>query len=174
MTEVIRLRRGDGWVDGLLFPKPDLQIGCSRATRLPGSELHSHDFAEIVIVDSGRATHRYGGAEYGVQTADVFIVRPHLAHKYTSVDQFAVSNVLFYDDGSIPMFVDLARLPAFGAMFLLEPTLRESEEMGGHLRLGYDRLASATSSAQPACPRCATLHARESQRPANSWRPASA
>ncbi|MBT3295964.1 MAG: helix-turn-helix domain-containing protein [Verrucomicrobia bacterium] len=141
MTEVITLKRGDPWVDGLHFPKPDLQIGCTRGALHPASELHSHDFAEIVIVDRGHAAHQYGGAEYGVQAGDVFIVRPHLAHKYTSMDQFAVSNVLFYDDGSIPLLADLARLPAYGAMFLLEPTLREREEMGGRMRLGSDRLA---------------------------------
>lgn len=141
MTQVVALSRDDPWGAGVYFPKSDLPIGCSRTTRHPASKLHSHDFTEIVIVDSGRASHQYGGAECDVQAGDVFIVRPHLAHKYTSVDQFAVSNVLFFDGGSIPMLADLARLPAYGAMFLLEPTLRESEGTGGRLRLGSDRLA---------------------------------
>lgn len=145
MTQVVALRRDDPWVVALHFPKSDLQIGCARNARQKASALHSHDFAEIVIVESGRATHHYVGAEYGIQAGDVFIVRPHLAHRYTSVDQFAVSNVLFFDDGSIPMLADLARLPAFGAMFLLEPTLRESEETRGHLHLGFDKLASVLS-----------------------------
>ena len=145
MTEVVTLSRDAGWPDRPLFPKSDLAIGFTRITRHPAIELHSHDFTEIVIVGSGRASHQYGGTECGVQTGDVFVVRPHLAHKYTSVDQLAVSNVPFYDDGSIPLLADLAQLPAYGAMFLLEPTLREREEMGGRMRLGFDRLAGVLS-----------------------------
>ena len=124
------------------FPKPDLQIGVSRCPLHGASDLHSHDFTELVIAESGVATHHFEGTEHTVGPGDVFVIRPNHAHTFTNTEGFAVSNVLFYEDGSIPLLADMAKLPAYRAIFLLEPGLRQGQEMGGRMHLGFDKLTS--------------------------------
>ncbi len=123
-----------------VFPKPELQIGISRSAQQLPSELHGHDFAEIAIIESGSAQYAYEGTESRIETGDVFIVPPYHAHQYTRTEALAVSNVLFYDDGSIPLLAGLSELPAYRALFQLEPALHRSDDVRGRLRLGGDRL----------------------------------
>ena len=147
MTDVVKLTRsstripeGGSVSDGIpLFPKPKLQIGISRAPQ-EASELHSHDFTEITVIESGSGSHRYEGADCIVQSGDVFVIQPNQVHQYTDTRQLVVSNVLFYPDGSIPLLEDLTRHPAYRSMFLLEPTLRLSSNTDGRLHLLSDKL----------------------------------
>jgi len=128
-----------------LFPKSDLQIGIFRQVCVPRDALHAHDFTEIVIVDSGWGIHHYEGAEHGIQRGDVFVVLPHRAHTITEPEQLRISNVLFYDDGSIPLLAGLAQLPAYRALLTFEPRLRQQTEVRGRMHLGRDRLGGVLS-----------------------------
>ena len=127
--------------DGVaVFPRTDLQIGTSRSAQQLPSELHGHDCMEIAFIESGSGLYVYEGTESRVEAGDVFVVLPHHEHQYAKTEGLAVSNVLFYDDGSIPLLRELSTLPAYRALFQLEPALRQADEMRGRLRLGGDRL----------------------------------
>lgn len=153
--------------DGIaLFPAPDLQIGLSRAPQ-EASLLHSHDFTEITVIESGFGSHRYEGADCRFQAGDVFVVQPNHAHQYTNAQQLVVSNILFYSDGSIPLLDALSQLPAYRTLFQLEPAFRQSESTAARLHLGVDtlrniillitRLENALNSREPSSTALATV-----------------
>ncbi len=132
---------GGGGADAVpLFPKAELQIGISRSAPQPPSELHGHDFMEIAVIETGLAFYTYEGTKSRVEAGDVFVVLPYHAHQYTGTEGLKVSNVLFYDDGSIPLLRELSMLPAYRALFQLEPSLRQTYETRGRLSLDGDRL----------------------------------
>ncbi len=127
--------------DGVaVFPRTDLQIGISRSAQQLPTALHGHDFTEIAFIESGSGLYTYEGSVSRVEAGDVFVVLPYHEHRYAETEGLAVSNVLFYDDGSIPLLRELSTRPAYRALLQLEPALRQADEMRGRLRLGGDRL----------------------------------
>lgn len=152
MGEVFKLTRSSSVIskerslsDGIpLFPNPNLPIGIFR-TPQEVSLLHLHDFTEITIIESGHGMHRYKGANSIVQAGDVFVIQPDHPHQYTETNQLVVSNILFFPDSSIPLLQDMEQLPAYQAMFKLEPALRLAENTGGRLHLGIDKLSEIIS-----------------------------
>lgn len=43
---------------------------------------HSHDFVELVYVQSGEAIHEYEGEQYAIGPGDIFIINPGEVHRY--------------------------------------------------------------------------------------------
>lgn len=57
---------------------------------------HGHDYAEILLVTSGRGTHTLNGGRYPVRAGDCFVIRPGDAHEMgVERDELSIVNVAF-------------------------------------------------------------------------------
>ncbi len=105
--------------------------------------LHTHSFAELVIILSGRGFHRVEGQELPIGAGDVFVILGNRAHGYNDLNELHLVNILF-DPAllAMPLF-DLTRLPGFHALFALEPQWRGEGGVSAHLSLSPERLDRA-------------------------------
>ncbi len=102
--------------------------------------LHTHSFAELVIILSGTGYHRVSGQLLPIAAGDVFVILGNRAHGYENLADLHLVNLLF--DPAIldaPAY-DLSRLPGFHALFTLEPQWRGEGDVSAHLRLDAGRL----------------------------------
>lgn len=128
------LRSGDFFIDSRL----KLRI-LERNPQVP-FPLHSHDFAELVIILSGRGIHFTDGAEYQVETGDVFVIESGFSHGYRELEQLRLYNILFDPEMLSSLFVDISSMPGYQAVFHLEPKFRKLEGFSGRLRLNGEQL----------------------------------
>lgn len=128
------LRSGDFFIDSKL----KLRI-LERNPQVP-FPLHSHDFAELVIILSGRGIHFTEGAEYEVATGDVFVIESGFSHGYRELEQLRLYNIIFDPEMLSSLFVDISSMPGYQAVFHLEPKFRKVEGFSGRLRLSGEQL----------------------------------
>ena len=55
---------------------------------------HSHEFAELVIVNGGRARHVLGSESWTLSAGDVFLISGRRAHEYRQVNRYRPSGDL--------------------------------------------------------------------------------
>jgi len=79
-------------------PAGDAPIVVHRITRHADSQMHSHDFMEIVFIDQGTALHRSVGGEKTLSRGDVIIMRPGSWHAYIDCQALCLYNLLFRMD----------------------------------------------------------------------------
>jgi AraC-like DNA-binding protein/quercetin dioxygenase-like cupin family protein len=59
-------------------------------------ETHSHrDFYELVIVRSGKADQIIGNFKQRLRGGNIFVIPPHIEHRYEHAEKFEIYNVLF-------------------------------------------------------------------------------
>ncbi len=123
------------------FIDPQLRL---RVLREPAHRVmvdqHSHDFEELVIILSGRATHQVGRESYQIGAGDVFVLLGGMSHCYPEVHGLSLINVL-YDPAHIRLpLADLGTLPGYHALFRVEPTLRRHQHYHNRLKLTIEEL----------------------------------
>lgn len=60
------------------------------------SQIHTHDFAELFVVESGSAVHDRDGSEHPLESGDVVFVVPETVHRFvTPTADFRLTNVAF-------------------------------------------------------------------------------
>lgn len=60
------------------------------------SQIHTHDFAELFVVESGSAVHDRDGSEHALESGDVVFVVPETVHRFvTPTADFRLTNVAF-------------------------------------------------------------------------------
>jgi AraC-like DNA-binding protein len=100
--------------------------------------LHTHDFSELVIIQSGSAVHCYPSGEYNLSAGDVFVVHQGQAHGYRDTRSFELVNFLFRLDQLSLILRDIEDLPGFHALFTLAPADVQSGGFQSRLRLSAD------------------------------------
>jgi len=127
--------------DVLLDPGEPLKI-VRREPQIP-YPLHTHSFAELVIILSGTGHHRVAGQLLPIAAGDVFIILGNRAHGYEDLNELHLVN-LFFDPAILETRTyDLSRLPGFHALFTLEPQWRGEGDVSSHLKLDSTRLDKA-------------------------------
>ena len=97
--------------------------------------LHAHEFAEIVIITSGRGIHITGQETYPLNTGDVFVIGGSRPHDYHSMERLCLVNILFQPEKLGLRNYDLRSLPGYHALFILEPAWRQRHQFNSRLRL---------------------------------------
>lgn len=115
MKEITRTRRYElAWcVDG------DFPLGVQLTDMPCDHALHSHDFVEIALVESGSAVHTTRNTRRPVSTGDVVVIPKGVRHGYEEVRNFMLKNVTFDLSLLDSVHSDLRHLPGFHALFLL-------------------------------------------------------
>ena len=103
--------------------------------------LHSHEFAEIVIITAGRGVHVTGRESYPLNTGDTLVIGGSRQHDYHSMDRLCLVNILFQPDKLHLRTHDLRALPGYHALFTLEPAWRRRPQFNGRLRLTPSELS---------------------------------
>ena len=101
--------------------------------------LHSHDFAELVIVVSGTGVHFTEGAEYRILPGDVFVVESGFSHGFKNLDNLRLYNIIFAPQILKQVFIDIQQMPGYHAVFTLEPRFREFHKFESRLRVNPDQ-----------------------------------
>jgi AraC family L-rhamnose operon transcriptional activator RhaR/AraC family L-rhamnose operon regulatory protein RhaS len=97
--------------------------------------LHAHEFAEIVLITSGRGVHITGKESYPLNAGDVFVIGGSRQHDYHSMEHLCLVNILFQPEKLNMRTYDLRTLPGYHALFTLEPAWRQRHQFQGRLRL---------------------------------------
>ena len=110
-----------------------LAVKVLRRSPQPEYELHSHEFAELVIVYGGRGEHFTPHNSAVIEAGDVFVIHGSMKHGYRKVEALELVKIMFNISGFDNPLLELARFPAFHALFLLAPQFQHSA--GGAMRL---------------------------------------
>ncbi len=106
-------------------------------------EMHTHEFAELVLVNRGCGTHRTKSGAYPVTAGDIFVVLGNEAHGYTELRDLNLINII-YDRSRVDMpEYDIRQLPGFHALFTLEPEYRQQHRFASRLHLSLEDLDRA-------------------------------
>lgn len=97
--------------------------------------LHAHEFAEIVIITSGRGLHVTGKESYPLNMGDAFVIGGSRQHDYHSMERLCLVNILFQPEKLNLRNYDLRTLPGYHALFILEPAWRQRHQFNSRLRL---------------------------------------
>ncbi|MBR3929149.1 MAG: helix-turn-helix domain-containing protein [Clostridia bacterium] len=82
-----------------------------------GTSAHSHDFFELVYIQSGFCLHESSNANTLLVEGDLFLVPPGVVHRYLGTGQISIFNCLFLKSTVSAFEGDLMRLPALSALF---------------------------------------------------------
>jgi AraC-like DNA-binding protein len=115
----------------------NLAIGVCRDRLVEPSLIHSHDFMELVVIESGYGIQLVEDIHIPIRAGDVFVIHPSQSHAYIEKQDLTLTNIIYFDDNSIPLLTDLKQSPAYQAMFSLEPLIGEGS---ARLNLGYTEL----------------------------------
>ena len=107
------------------------------------TQLHSHDFTELLLVGSGTGSYLTSDGEYQLEQGDIFLLAPGQSHAFTNQHHLLVYNVLFQRDALELNLYDLTNSPGYHLFFHLEPNSRQSNQFKQHLRLTGSQLLRA-------------------------------
>lgn len=129
-----------------VFPDRSFPLACLRIERHATTELHSHDFHELVVILAGHGRHITETERYPIQAGDVFLIRGNMSHGYiVDAERMALVNILF-DPRRLRLHLDtLADVPGYHALFRVEPRLRKANRFQYRLRLPPDALAESAA-----------------------------
>lgn len=126
-----------------VFHDHGFPLSCLRHERHGATDLHSHDFHELVVILGGHGRHVTEAGNYPIQAGDVFLIRGDLAHGYADTDRMALVNILFDPRRLRLPTAGLADVPGYHALFRVEPRMRQADQFRHRLRLPPGDLAEA-------------------------------
>lgn len=99
------------------------------------TEVHQHDFVELVIITQGHGCQIIDGLDYPVSAGDVFLLQGDSEHYFKERNSLCLINVM-YDPVRLPLPYDwLRRLPGYNVIFEIEPIQRNRQKFKHHLKL---------------------------------------
>lgn len=104
-------------------------------------KMHAQEFYEINIVLGGEGMHYIGEVRLPAGEGDVFIIPPESMHGYVGGEGFDVHHILLSPRFFEKHAADLANLPAYSSLFMVEPAMRERFSSDLHLTLTKSELS---------------------------------
>jgi AraC-like DNA-binding protein len=83
----------------------------------PNHTLHSHDFIEMIIVQSGKGVHLTKNTRHPVSMGDVIVIPKGARHGYDCVENLKIVNVIFDNALLQNALSDLMQLPGYHTLF---------------------------------------------------------
>ncbi|MEX1118479.1 MAG: helix-turn-helix domain-containing protein [Terrimicrobiaceae bacterium] len=108
----------------------------------PDYPLHVHDFSEIVIISHGRGLVIVGKEEFPVKAGDVFVHHGGRPHGYRDTANLGLINVIYDTNLLHKVRFDVAGLPGYQSLFVIEPAMRREGNFARHLSLDMPKLAT--------------------------------
>ncbi|MDX2109355.1 MAG: helix-turn-helix domain-containing protein [Verrucomicrobiota bacterium] len=117
------------------FKRPNARVVVHRMQDQDAIGLHHHDFAELVIILSGRGIHLTEGISYPIAAGEVFVIHPGISHGYADPEKLSLINILIRTDLLREFDRELAGLAGYHALFTIEPALRKRQDFSSRLNL---------------------------------------
>jgi len=109
---------------------------------------HYHDFTELVLVLRGSGMHVLAGSSFPVGAGDVFVLQGSQIHCFRERQGLTLLNVMFDPERiDLPSSL-LRRIPGYSALFMLEPTFRQTHRFLSRLHLSRGDLGAAEAFAR--------------------------
>ncbi len=81
---------------------------------------HDHDYYEVVLVCSGRATHVLESGEYPIQSGSVLVIPPRVCHAYEDLDHLFIINLYYITEWLADDLKTLWQEPGLVHLFLAQ------------------------------------------------------
>lgn len=128
-----------------VFSDPRFPLAVRRHDSHEPTELHSHDFHELVVILAGRGRHLTERGDYPITAGDVFLIRGEMAHGYADTKGMTLVNI-FFDPRRLRLPIQaMAEVPGYQALFRVEPRLRHVRRIPPRLHLPPHDLARAAA-----------------------------
>lgn len=114
----------------------------------PDYPLHVHDFSEIVVISHGQGVNVVGKEEFPIKAGDVFVHHGGRPHGYRDTEGLGLINVIYEQSLLQRVRFDVAGLPGYQSLFVVEPAMRREGRFERHLTLGIRELARAREVAE--------------------------
>ncbi|GHV38968.1 AraC family transcriptional regulator [Spirochaetia bacterium] len=105
--------------------------------------LHVHDFHEIALVFSGKATHLTISDAYEIQSGDVLSVKPGQVHGYKNIRSLTLMNILVKPSFFMEDYFGIQSLPGYQALFGEEPRDKPDKNPISHFKMDFDTFLKA-------------------------------
>lgn len=107
------------------------------------SDLHYHDFTEIVFILKGQGVHEVEGKHYRVSAGDIFVLQDYQKHRFVDAMGVEIVNVMYdlKNRSGMLNLQQIKKIPGYHALFILEPSYRNRYQFNNRLKL--DRSAMA-------------------------------
>jgi AraC-like DNA-binding protein len=132
----------------LVFLEKDFPLDVLILKEHPNYPPHVHDFSVIVIVLHGHGINVVGEEEFPVKAGDVFVHHGGRPHGYRETMNLGVINVIYDRSLLQKVYFDVASLPGYQSLFVVEPAMLNEGRYERHLTLGVTELAKAKELAE--------------------------
>ena len=121
-------------------------VVASHKHKYPSEPLHSHDFTEIVIVNSGQGRHIIDDREQPLAVGDIFIIPRGIKHGYINDGNLVITNMLFQMSTIDEHFPEIKAMPGFFSFFMAGSAANKVKPpVGRLLNLDDEELAHVES-----------------------------
>ena len=85
--------------------------------------VHSHDFCEIAIIQSGQGVYTDNYGERPLLPGDVFILRKPEYHGFSKIEKLKIINIIFIPERLALPLDELRKITGYNVLFEIEPLL---------------------------------------------------
>jgi len=117
-----------------------LPLSVLHMQRHGNTNMHGHDFSELVIVLQGSAVHVMPGIEYPIGAGDVFVLHGEQYHGYRQTASLELVNILFRMDDLALALRDAESLPGYRVLFTPDLEARQDGTFNSRLRVSAEQL----------------------------------
>jgi AraC-like DNA-binding protein/mannose-6-phosphate isomerase-like protein (cupin superfamily) len=125
------------------MPDPAFRFNIIFVQHAADFKMHSHEYAELVIVLSGRGIHLTDQGHYPLEEGDVFVISGNHRHGFKDPKDLRLCNIMFDPAQSLAYNRDLKRMLGYPALF--EPASPLPGHGGERLHLSTDEMVYVTS-----------------------------
>ncbi len=118
------------------------------------TEMHAHEFTELVIILDGYGKHITEFGEHDLEKGNVFVIPQGGKHSYEDAHELKLMNVLFTPDKLPIPLLDYYKLPGFNALFSLSHEFCRKKRFYPFFSLApeqFDRVNSLLNFMQKEC-----------------------
>lgn len=126
------------------IPDPSFRFNITVVKHQGAFPIHSHEYVELVIVLSGRATHITNCGNHPLEDGDIVVINRHTQHGFSDARDLTLCNIMYDPAQFLSGHRDLDKMMGYHVLFDLEPRSSRSE-FRERLHLSTEELVYVTS-----------------------------
>lgn len=135
------------YLDSIENPKFRFNITVSTLD-ISSFPIHTHDFAELVIILGGTGLHTTSFGAHPLIAGDVFVIRDGVAHGFQACRGLKLCNIMYDPDEFLQFRGDITELAGYYALFVIEPLYWKTQAFHSRLHLNMTSLQAVAAVVQ--------------------------
>jgi AraC-like DNA-binding protein/quercetin dioxygenase-like cupin family protein len=127
------------------MPNPAFRFNIIFVEHKANFPVHSHEYAELVIVLAGRGIHLTDQGDHPLEEGDVFVISGNHRHGFKNPQGLRLCNIMYDPDQALANNRELKGMMGYHALFELEPRSTEPRRCSERLHLSTDEMVYVTS-----------------------------